>query len=136
MRRTIRPKILAVFSGLALATTLLTGCWMLPVSIDQADDGSVQAIEVGDVIRIELAGNISTGYQWIRVAPVSLVDTPLESIEEGTYEQDDPDVCGGPGTFTFAYRAVTSGTVELGYDYARPWEPDPIDSFSIIVWVK
>jgi predicted secreted protein len=136
MRRIAHSKALAGAVGLALAAVLLTGCWFLPISIDQEDDGGVRTIQVGDVIRIELAGNISTGHQWIRAEPASLVGAPLESIKEGTYKQDDPDVCGGPGTFLFAYRAVASGTIELEYIYALPWELDPVDTFSIIVWVK
>jgi len=135
-RAPARFRVLAALLALALSALFLFGCWFIPLSIDESADGSIQTIRIGDTIRIVLAGNASTGYQWIRVEPDSLVGTVLESIEEGTYEQDDAHVCGGPGTFTFRYEAVASGTIELVYAYAKPWEGDPVDTVSVIVWVE
>lgn len=136
MRTLVRARASLAIAGLAATSLFLSGCWLLPMTLDETADGSVRTIDVGDTIRIVLEGNISTGYQWIRTAPASLVGTPLEAVEEGEYEQDDQDVCGGPGTFSFLYRAVASGTIELVFEYTKPWEEEPVDTFTLALWVK
>ena len=129
-------KATACIAGTLVLASMLSGCWLLPVSIDETADGTVRSVEVGDEILIRLSGNVSTGQQWIRQSPASLEGTPLEAVSEGEYELDDPDVCGGPGDFLFRYRATTSGTVELLFEYRKPWEDEPTDTFSIILWAQ
>jgi predicted secreted protein len=127
--------VVGVASLLVLAV-VLSGCWLLPISIDETADGTAQSVEVGHEILIRLTGNAATGYQWIREAPESFDGTPLEVVSEGDYELDDPDVCGGPGVFTFRYRAVASGIVSLAFSYRKPWEDESTDAFSVIVWAR
>ena len=46
---------------------------------------------------------------------------------------------GEPGEFVFRYRAMRPGTVVLGFEYRRDWEPEPvelIDTYSVTVWVR
>jgi len=139
MRRGMRTGGVRGLAGLAALVgivVLASGCSLFPLAIDESADGTLQTVRVGDAFRIELPGNISTGFQWIRVSPASLEGSPLEAIEEGEFRQDDAHVCGGPGTFRFRYRAVAAGTVELRFWYAMPWELEPADAVSIIVWVK
>jgi len=114
----------------------LSGCWSLPISLNMADDGSVQAVDVGDVVRIRLPGNAATGHQWSRVEPTSFGDGPLEIIDEEVFSPDDPNLCGGPGVFTYRYRAVAAGTVTLSFVYRLAWEDEILDEYSVIVWVK
>ncbi|MFC2077672.1 protease inhibitor I42 family protein [Candidatus Bipolaricaulota bacterium] len=129
-------KVLAVIAGLLALATMLSGCWLLPVTIDETADGTVQSIEIGDEILIQLSGDASTGFQWIRAEPESLDGTPLEVVSEGDYEPDDPGVCGGSGVFSFRYHAVASGTIALSFAHRRPWEDETAGSFSIIIWVR
>jgi predicted secreted protein len=132
--RTCRAAV-AVASLFVLAAAL-AGCWLLPVSIGEEADGTARSVEIGHEILIRLAGNAATGYQWIREAPESFDGTPLEVVSEGDYELDDPNVCGGPGVFTFRYRAVASGIVPLVFAYRKPWEDDATGTFSVTIWVR
>ena len=129
-------KVLTGIAGLTAIALLLSGCWFLPITLDSSADGTVQSVEVGDTILIRLSGNVSTGNQWIRIEPTSFDGSSLQALEEGKYAPDDPDVCGGPGTFTFRYEAVASGTVELTFAYKRPWEDEQTDGFTVIIWAK
>jgi len=129
-------RVLAGIAALAGAALVLSGCWFLPITLDDSADGTVHSIEVGDTMIIRLSGNAATGYQWVRTEPASFDGSPLRMIEEGEYTLDDPGVCGGSGTFTFRYEAVVSGTVAFTFAYKRPWEDEQIDSFGVIIWVK
>jgi len=121
---------------LMIALVALDGCVQAPIVLTEADDGTVQTISMGDTLIIALEGNASTGFQWIRAEPASVNGDPLDAVSEGDYAEDDPDVCGGPGTFSFTYEAVTNGVVTLTYTYRRPWEEEFIETVSFVIWVK
>jgi predicted secreted protein len=123
--------------GLLVLSLLLSGCFAGTVRIDEGDAGTVQSLRIGDRLLIQLAGNPTTGYAWIRTGPTDLTDGILIPIDEGTCTV--PDQCsavGIGGDFLFEYTAASAGTVTLSYVYQRPWEDDPIDEFSVIVWVR
>jgi len=123
-------------TGLAVVTVVLAGCWFLPITLNETADGTVQSIEIGDTLIIELAGNASTGFQWVRIEPASFGDGPLEVVSEGDYAPDDPALCGGPGVFSYTYEAVASGTLTLSYVYKQPWEDEVVDEYSVMIWVR
>jgi len=118
------------------ALIALSGCFQAPITVTRADDGTVQTISIGDTLVVALEGNASTGYQWIRTEPTSINGDPLDAISEGDYVDHSPDACGGPGTFSFTYEAVTTGVVTLTYTYRRPWEDEIIETVSFVIWVK
>ena len=118
------------------AIASLSACIFFPVLVDHTADGSLEAMAVGSRVVIELVGNPSTGYQWFRVEPESLDGSPIEIVEEGTFTQDDNGTCGAPGTYRYKYRAVSSGTITLRYEYKRSWEASVADTFSIVIWVQ
>lgn len=131
-----RAGAFAGIGGLIALVLLFSGCWFLPITLHDTDDGTFQSVNVGDRISIQLPGSASTGHQWIRVGPESFDGSPLAAIAEGEYEQEHPSVCGGPGVFTFRYEAVASGTITLSYVHRRPWEDEVIGEFSVIIWVR
>ena len=117
----------------------LCGCTLFTITLDESDFGSIQTLDVGDLVRIRLRGNASTGYEWIRVEPASLTGTPLNIVEEGGYRTLGCQLVGEPGEFIFRYRAMRPGTVVLGFEHLRDWEPEaeePIDTYSVTVWVR
>jgi len=116
----------------------LAGCRLFPVVVTDADAGSIHAVDVGDTVEVRLPGNASTGYEWIRTAPDPLDGHPLEIIEEGAYKVGTSGIhpVGEPGEFRFRYRAVDHGTMTLVFAYRRPWEPEPIEVLSFVVWVR
>jgi len=120
-----------------LALLGLCGCSLFTITLDESDFGSIQTLDIGDLLQVKLMGNASTGYEWVRVEPASLAGTPLEIVKEGGYLTLGCQLVGEPGEFAFRYRAMLPGTVVLVFEHRRPWEPeDPIDTYSITVWVR
>jgi predicted secreted protein len=114
----------------------LTGCLVSTYVLTDADAGTIQVIDVADHIVIHLSGNASTGFQWERVAPPALDDSPLEAVEEGSYESLG-SAPGSPGVFTFGYEAVNEGTLSMTFAYRRPWEDEPpLATFTVVIWVR
>jgi predicted secreted protein len=115
----------------------LCGCSLFTTTVDESDAGSIQRPDVGDLLVIRLLGNASTGYEWARVEPVSLAESPLDIIAEGDYQTPACQLVGSPGEFIFRYRAMRPGTVALRFEYRQSWDAtDPIDSYSVTVWVR
>ncbi|MFC2078976.1 protease inhibitor I42 family protein [Candidatus Bipolaricaulota bacterium] len=128
-------------SGLAVTLVLvlfgLCGCSLFTTTVDESDSGSIQKLDVGDLLQIRLIGNASTGYEWVRVEPVSFEGSPLEVVKEKDYQTLEHQLVGAPGEFIFRYRALRPGTVTLQFLHRRPWDvEDPIDTFSVTVWVR
>lgn len=113
----------------------LAGC-LGPIILTEADNGTLEAIDVGDIILVRLSGNPSTGYEWQRT------DTLLESILEPLPEGGccgggcGGDQVGSPTPSEFRFKAISSGTTRLEFVYQRPWEEEPIDMFSVIIYVR
>ena len=115
----------------------LVGCLFGPTVVTEADQGSLIRLNVGDRLLVRLVGTPSTGFSWVRVHPGQLTSEPLEPVVEGTCTiSDQCGAVGRPGTYEFQYRAVHAGTVTLSFAYQRPWEDEPADRFSVVVWVR
>ena len=120
---------------LLLAIFGLFGCSL--VTVDEADFGSIQELDVGDLLVIQLTGNATTGYEWVRSKPASLEGSPIEIVKEGGYQTLGCQSVGASGEYVFRYRAMRLGTVTLEFEYRRPWDPeDPIDTYSVTAWVR
>jgi predicted secreted protein len=116
------------------AVLLLSGCLGSHIVLDEADDGSLKAIRIGDIVIVQLRGNPSGGYLWEMVD--TLKEDVLEPLGEGEFVPDDPDVCGSSGVWKFRFRAVASGTTTIEFAYGRPWEEEVLDTFSVIIFVQ
>ena len=115
----------------------LCSCSLFMLALDESDFGSIQTLDVGDLLLIRLTGNATTGYEWVRTEPASLTGSPLEIVKEGAYRTLGCGLVGGPGEFVFQYRAMRPGTIALEFAHRRSWDPqDPIDSYFVTVWVR
>jgi inhibitor of cysteine peptidase len=78
---------------------------------------------VGKTFTIALDANATTGYSWSQ----TIGDKTLVTFIGNEYEAEarDPQVVGGGGTDTFAFKAVRKGTTTITLTYARPWESVP-----------
>ena len=132
----MRKVRMLMFVGAVAVVGSLAACTFFPLTITQTADGSLEAMSVGGKLMIKLAGNPSTGFGWYRVSPESLDGTPLEIIEEASFEPGESEIVGAPGTCVFKYRAVEAGTVTLDFEYKRTWEESVSDTFSIVIWVR
>ena len=129
--------------SIRLGAMVGVGCFLLALSgcstitIDESNAGSIQTLSVGDVLRVRLNGNATTGYEWVRTEPDTVAESPLTILKEGEYLTSRGQLVGAPGVFTFSYRAVCSGSMTLRFEHRRPWEPeDPIDSYTVHIWVR
>ena len=120
-----------VFLGTVL---FLSGCLGRLFVLNEADDGCLKAIKVGDIVLVRLRGNPSAGYLW-EIAD-TLKEDVLEPVGEGEFIPDNPNVCGSSGVWKFRFRAVQAGTTPLDFVYRRPWEEEVVDTFSVVIFVQ
>jgi predicted secreted protein len=122
--------------ALLIAVSLM-GCSLFTTTVGNEDSGSIQRMDVGDLLVVRLMGNASTGYEWVRVEPAALEGSPVEIVKESEYQVLGVEPAGTPGEFIFRYRAMRPGTVTIGFEHRRPWDVgEPIDSYTVTVWVR
>ena len=103
----------------------------LALTID--DDGDRVSLTPGDEIQVTLAGNATTGFSWELADYDPAVITPLG---EPTYEEDDGELVGAGGEWTWTLRAVAAGESPVRFVYHRAWEDEPPESvFSFVASV-
>ena len=126
MRRSAVALALVVFVVAATASAARI------VRLDGRSNGRTVTLMVGDVVRVSLAGNPTTGYSWrLRgvnravLAPVTRRYVPTRPIRPGS-----------GGTFVFTYRASAAGTTRLRLAYSRTPGGTAARTFSVGVVVK
>jgi inhibitor of cysteine peptidase len=126
--------------GVALVLAVfLSGCQFGGITVTGEDAGTIQVAHVGDRVTVRLDGNPSTGFNWTRTEPTDeeLAGLALQPIEEGTWEFPmNAQVPGASGVCLFRYAADEPGTVTLSFAYGRSWETEPIETFSVVIWVR
>jgi inhibitor of cysteine peptidase len=108
-----------------------------PDTLQVAETDAEQAVALvpGQILRLNLAANPSTGYTWqVTTLPACLAadGTPgftPRAVPAGTV--------GAGGTMTFAFRAVAAGNGRLELSYRRSWETQapPVRRFALNVSV-
>jgi inhibitor of cysteine peptidase len=78
------------------------------------------SLGVGDTLRINLATNPSTGYQWSAQAQIS--DTAV-LVQRDHYDSGPSGAHfpGAPGTTTWTLQALKAGTATVALTYGQPW---------------
>ncbi len=83
------------------------------------DMESMLDIKNGSDFYITLKSNPTTGYQW----SVDFDSNFLELVDNKYVpDSDDPMLVGGSGKDYFKFKTLKSGTSEIKFFYARPWE--------------
>lgn len=104
-------------------------------TIGKGDADKSFDLRPGDRLVVNLAGNITTGYNWeAQPAPDENV---LKQVGEPEFKADSSAV-GSGGQITLTFEAVSAGQAQLNLVYHRPWEKDvaPIESYQVNVTVK
>ncbi len=120
----------------ALIGTLCSGCGASATTLGADDNGSEVTLKVGDTFEISLAGNPTTGYQWMLMTNTEPV---LDHADDPEYVPDEVDkgVVGSGGTCTFTFEALEEGQVDLELGYMRVWESvPPIETYTLTVSVE
>jgi len=104
------------------------------LSLKKENDGQQFDLKLGQVIKIELDSNPSTGFIW---TIEEINKTCCIRIAESKYSRSS-DKLGAPGKQCYVVKAAQCGREELRFIYHRQWEKNiaPIDSFHLIILVR
>lgn len=104
------------------------------VELTIKDQDTEIALEKGDLIKVSLEGNPTTGYQWEFVS----ADAPFLTQKGDPEYKADSDLIGSGGVSTFTFEATDTGSGKLHLIYHRSFEPNvaPAKEFSASVQVK
>ena len=105
-------------------------------NLTEADNGKNIEVHTGDIIRITLESNITTGYSWENA---DQVDRDILALDANDYVSDpNPEELDGVGGNTvIVYRALKPGKAKIDLVYLQSWEPSEFDTkFSVTVEVS
>lgn len=105
------------------------------VTVTDADNGKDIEINAGQTLRVELASNPSTGYDWTLSgdpAPLKLIKSFHQNNKQGANRP------GAPRTAVFQLRSPSPGAANVTFVYRRSWEYNvaPAKTFSVRVNVR
>jgi len=121
---------LAVFALVFQLYAQTPDACMVPTT--SADSGRQVSVNTDRVFAIVLAANPGTGYSWsIVMDPDPAVAVALDSLPL----PPDSSLLGAPGRECFRFTATGAGQSSVGFNYARPFEPDAPPAQSIEVQV-
>ena len=103
--------------------------------LTEADNGKKLEVHPGDVIRISLESNITTGYSWENA---DKVDSDVLALDTDDYVSDpNPEELDGVGgRDVIVYRALKPGEAKIDLVYLQSWAPSEFDTkFSVTVEV-
>lgn len=106
------------------------------INLSENDSGKNIEVHTGDVIRIVLESNITTGYSWDNA---DKVDKDILALDSDDYVSDpNPEEMDGVGGNTvIVYRALKPGKTKVDLVYSQSWEPSEFDQrFSVTVEVS
>jgi len=106
------------------------------INLTEADNGKNIEVHTGDIIRITLESNITTGYSWENA---DKVDKDILALDSDDYVSDpNPEELDGVGGNTvIVYRALKPGKAKVDLVYLQSWEPSEFDTrFSVTVEVS
>lgn len=131
-------------SGNITDTNTTDNYQMLPVisenvatlRLDSSADGTTQQLKQAEAISITLESNPSTGYSWYaRISNTAILAQMGESEYTAPAESSTP-IVGAPGTQTYLFQAVETGTTTITLEYRRGWETDVAPEKTITIKVE
>jgi predicted secreted protein len=105
------------------------------LDLKKSDSGKEIAIEVGDVISIELERSGSTGYEWYFDKSYK---ENFELIREETETSSGRGLVGTPVVKKWILKAITEGKMEIKLYLYRDWEgkDKSVDRFTVEVEIR
>ena len=90
---------------------------MANITIGQTDNGRSLPVRLGDLIRLSLSENPTTGYRW----DIEETSDILE-LQQDTHSSQSPAQPGRASTRTFVFRVAGAGNIKLRLRRWRPWQ--------------
>ena len=91
----------------------------------ESDNGNTVAAQKGQVVKIQLAENPTTGYRW-----EPSVSSGIQ-ITDDTYTRSNTRAVGSGGIRTWTLRLNGTGGQYFNAEYKRSWESGSVDNYSI-----
>ena len=101
------------------------------ISINNTDNGKKIQAKKGDVIKLQLTENPTTGYLW----KINAHDDKHLNLTEKENEISNKAI-GAGGLKTFYFEVINEGTSELNIALGNPWENDTIETFTVTIESK
>lgn len=98
------------------------------IAIDKTFNGKKIPAKKGDVVKVQLAENPTTGYLW----KIKSLDAKHLHLAENEYEISGNAV-GAGGMRTFNLEIINKGISELHITLGNPWENDTVDTFTVTI---
>lgn len=114
--------IVSVIMGLCLLTVSLPANGATLV-LNEWSNGKTFNIRVGDIVKLRLDSNPSTGYTWTNLSGTSTLKLTGKGIFPGN------GMPGSGGYQYWNYKAVKPGTAVLRLVYERSWENEPPEKY-------
>lgn len=104
---------------------------MAEITVRAGENGSTVTAAVGDVVKIELAENPTTGFRW----QIASVNSSILRLQSDDFAPSGPPV-GSGGLHVFRWAAAGRGNTDVQLELKRSWETAPAKStFAIRVSV-
>lgn len=91
-----------------------------PLALTEEQNGGTVALMVGDLVRVQLEGNPTTGFTW---ETENLDANLFEPIGEPEFTRNN-NLVGGGGVFIFTFKTLKAGNTHLRLIYHRTFEKD------------
>ena len=98
------------------------------ITIDKTLNGKKILTQKGDVIKVQLAENPTTGYLW----KINSLDDKHLNFKEEEYEISGEAV-GAGGMKTFYLEVINKDISKLYFALGKPWENDTVDTFNVTI---
>jgi len=89
-------------------------------------------VKAGDVFKIELESNATTGYEWF----VKYDDKILNFKKSEYISPASQKLLGSPGKQIFIFSAIKKGETTIEFAYKRHWEKDKLPAKTIMYKVR
>ncbi|MBS0560439.1 MAG: protease inhibitor I42 family protein [Proteobacteria bacterium] len=102
-----------------------------PVALTEANQAQTIGVKAGDLIRLSLPENATTGYRWA----VDRLGSGIEQV--GAPEASYPaGAVGSGGRASWMFKATAPGVDEIAMKMWRPWEGEPSVVQRFHVWLN
>lgn len=107
----------------------MVGATLLPETLTSSDSGKCFRTQVEKCVKVRLAENPSTGYRWSWVGKSEVIVLRAYKYRPRCIRP------GAGGEACFCFQAVQPGRGKILLEYSRPWENQPVATFSCDVEV-
>lgn len=100
----------------------LIGCSTTTITIKEDNQKGKYSVRKGDLIKVILNANPSTGYKW----QIENIDISKLKIVKETYtaKKVHRDIVGSGGNKIYLFKAINKGNTTIDLIYSRPFEKE------------